>query len=311
MNNLWKDGANPLVSVVMTTYNHKDFIAQAIESIINQKYENRELIIWDDSQNDETWEVIQKYTPKYKDRIKAFHNRPNKGIVWNMKFLLSKRSVNSQYTCFLEWDDVYDRDNIYDKINIFLKNINTGLIYNNFSIINEKWKIIQKNGLKKAKHYYKNEKINLDEVFQKDMTVTRSRSTIMVKNEMLKKYSISIPSLSDYNLISDFIFFFTVSSNEYIYWLEKPLTLYRFHSNNTSNKRHNSLPNDMMECIDYFLDNWYIGLETWKSMKSRRYNIMALSDLKWFFNNFYYWIKLWGFKDFMKRVLQYMFGNIF
>ena len=310
MNNR-KNKTNPLVSVIMTTYNHKDFVAQAIESIINQKYENRELIIWDDSQNDETWEKIQIYTEKYGNKIKAFHNIPNKWIVWNMKFLLSKRNNDSKYTAFLEWDDIYDKDNIHDKINIFLKNINTGLIYNNFSVINERWEVIQKDGLRKTKHYFENEKINLDEVFQEDKPVYRSWSTIMVKNEILDKYSISIPCLSNYNLISDFIFFCKVSSNEYIYWLSKPLTLYRLHNNNISNSRNNSLPADMMKCLDYFLDKWIINKKSRKIMKSRWYNIMALSSLKTFFISFYQWIKLWGLYDFLKRIICYIFWNKF
>jgi glycosyltransferase involved in cell wall biosynthesis len=90
------------VSIIITTYKHQDFIANTIESILCQTYVNWELLIGDDSPDDNTWDIIQQYILKYPDKINARHNQPNKGIVENINFLLSQISRESEYIAFLE-----------------------------------------------------------------------------------------------------------------------------------------------------------------------------------------------------------------
>ena len=54
----------PLVSVMMPCYNHEEYVAEAIESILNQTYNNIELIILDNGSTDRSWEIIKKYSGK-------------------------------------------------------------------------------------------------------------------------------------------------------------------------------------------------------------------------------------------------------
>jgi len=60
----------PLVTVVMPVYNAGDFLVPAIESILNQTFQNFEFIIVDDASNDGSKAVIRSYTQKYPDKIK-------------------------------------------------------------------------------------------------------------------------------------------------------------------------------------------------------------------------------------------------
>ncbi len=107
------------ISIITTTYKHQEFIAQTIESILAQTYTNRELLIGDDSPDDATREIIQSYVSKYPEKIKARHHKPNKGIVDNINFLLSKTSSSSEYIAFLEGDDIYISSNLQKKIELF------------------------------------------------------------------------------------------------------------------------------------------------------------------------------------------------
>ena len=68
----------PLVSVVMPAYNSEKYIAEAIESILNQTYKNFEFIIVHDGSTDKTLEIIQKYAKKDK-RIRVIDNEKNIG----------------------------------------------------------------------------------------------------------------------------------------------------------------------------------------------------------------------------------------
>jgi len=56
---------NPLVSVIMPAYNAERWIAEAIDSILNQTYDNIELLIYDDGSTDKTLEIIMGYANKY------------------------------------------------------------------------------------------------------------------------------------------------------------------------------------------------------------------------------------------------------
>ena len=135
----------PKISIITTVYKHQDFIAETIESILSQTFTDWELLIWDDSPDDLTWNIIQTYVKKYPDKIKAWYNNPNKWIVGNMNFLLKNVSVDSEYVAFLEWDDLYAKDNLEEKLKIFEKHTEVWMVYNNLDFIDEKWSILEKN----------------------------------------------------------------------------------------------------------------------------------------------------------------------
>ena len=70
------DKSKPLISVVLCTYNDENYISQAIESILNQTYQNFELIIWDDGSTDNTASIVKSYNDY---RVQYFYHS-NTGI---------------------------------------------------------------------------------------------------------------------------------------------------------------------------------------------------------------------------------------
>ena len=65
-----------LVSIIMPSWNTDRFIAESIQSVIDQTYTNWELLIVDDCSTDSTDEVVASFSDK---RIKYFHNEKNSG----------------------------------------------------------------------------------------------------------------------------------------------------------------------------------------------------------------------------------------
>lgn len=68
------------LSIIMVSYNEKDYIAEAIESVIAQSFTDWELIIGDDGSNDGTLEIIKNYKDKYPEKIKFYTMNRNDGI---------------------------------------------------------------------------------------------------------------------------------------------------------------------------------------------------------------------------------------
>ncbi|MCI9246435.1 MAG: glycosyltransferase family 2 protein [Clostridia bacterium] len=68
------------VSVIMGAYNCEKYIAESIESIINQTYSNIELIICEDGSSDKTYEIAKAYAEKYPEKIILLKNEKNMGL---------------------------------------------------------------------------------------------------------------------------------------------------------------------------------------------------------------------------------------
>jgi len=99
----------PLVSVLMTAYNRENYIAEAIESVLNSTYTNFELIIVDDCSSDNTVAIAGKY--KLSDnRIKIYVNDKNLGDYPNRNKAASY--ATGEYIMNVDSDDIIFKDSI-------------------------------------------------------------------------------------------------------------------------------------------------------------------------------------------------------
>lgn len=98
-----KIGERPLVSVLMANYNYASYIAQAIESVLQQTYSNWELLICDDGSTDTSRDVIARFLQI--DRRVQLISKPNGGhaSALNAAYTFAKGDV----ICLLDSDDLY------------------------------------------------------------------------------------------------------------------------------------------------------------------------------------------------------------
>lgn len=94
------------ISVAIITYNHKNYIEQALDSVLNQKTDcTYEIVIGDDCSTDGTAEIIGRYAEKYKNIIRTVKRNKNVGPTKNLYDVIS--SCKGKYIVFLEGDDYY------------------------------------------------------------------------------------------------------------------------------------------------------------------------------------------------------------
>ncbi len=103
----------PIVSVIIPTYNREKVLPNAINSVINQKYDNWELIIVDDRSTDNTKNLVNFYTKKDK-RIKYFLNDRKKGPSGARNYGIL--NSNGEYIAFLDSDDEWLNHHLSDSI---------------------------------------------------------------------------------------------------------------------------------------------------------------------------------------------------
>ena len=124
-----------LVSVLMPTYNHEAFIAQAINSFLEQQVcFDIELLIGDDCSSDNTPLIARTYAQNHPDKIHFFQYTENKGLMANYKYLLEQ--ARGKYIAVLESDDVWiDPFKLQKQVERIEHADNCGLVFSNWTII--------------------------------------------------------------------------------------------------------------------------------------------------------------------------------
>lgn len=95
----------PLVSVVMPCYNHGRFVAEAIESVLNQTYKNIEFLVADDGSQDDSAEVMKRYSRYF---AKEFYFEENTGR--RMQSLV--QNATGKYVAYMHSDDLWEPDKL-------------------------------------------------------------------------------------------------------------------------------------------------------------------------------------------------------
>lgn len=107
------------VSVIMGCYNCATTLGAAIESIINQTYQNVELIMCDDCSDDDTFVKMKDYKEKYPERIKILRNDTNLSLGPTLNKCLSL--VSGEYVARMDADDISSEERIQTQVD-FLEN---------------------------------------------------------------------------------------------------------------------------------------------------------------------------------------------
>lgn len=94
--------SNPKISVIMPVYNGEAYIATAIESILNQTFQDFELILVDDCGNDRSMDIAVAYAHK-DPRIRIIRNEENKGIAYSRNIGLAQ--CRGDYIAIMDDDD--------------------------------------------------------------------------------------------------------------------------------------------------------------------------------------------------------------
>lgn len=111
-----------LLTVLLFTYNHKQFFSKAIESVFAQKTNfDFKIHIVDDASSDGTSDLIREYAQKYPDKIIPFIREDNIGLAENMYHGI--KDIKTKYYATMETDDFWcDENKLQMQVDILEKN---------------------------------------------------------------------------------------------------------------------------------------------------------------------------------------------
>jgi glycosyltransferase involved in cell wall biosynthesis len=136
---------NSLVSVCIPAYNNGSYISETIKCILEQSYQNLELVIVDDRSTDNTVDVIKSFNDK---RIRFYQNETNLGMHGNWNKALSH--CKGEFMKLVCGDDLIDRDCIEKQLAVLTSSGNENVV-----MAVAKRRIIKHNGKEMFGSWYK------------------------------------------------------------------------------------------------------------------------------------------------------------
>lgn len=206
-----------LVSIITPTYNCAKFIGATIESVLNQTYQNFEMIIVDDASKDNTEEVVNSFKDK---RIKYIRLSKNSGPAVARNRAMEE--AKGKYMAFLDSDDLWKREKLEKQINFIKKN--------KYKIVCSDYEQIDEEGNKLNKIIPCKKKVNYNGIL---LSCPVGNSTVFYDVSKLGKFK--VPNIRKRN--DDALWLQILKKEEYMYGQKEVLMEYRIRQNSVSSNK--------------------------------------------------------------------------
>lgn len=130
-----------LVSIVLPVYNGEKYLAEAIESVLQQTYQNWELIVVDDCSTDRTASIISEYV-KADTRIRAIRNRDNMMLPASLN--IGFEVARGEYYTWTSDDNEYEKSALKAMKDYLDYNQDIQMVYADMSIVDDEGRTVRK-----------------------------------------------------------------------------------------------------------------------------------------------------------------------
>ena len=218
----------PLVTVIINCYNGEQYLREAIDSVVNQTYQNWELIFWDNQSTDSSRTIVESYK---NEKIRYFYAKEHTTLGGARK--LAIKEAKGEYVGFLDCDDQWTPTKLEKQVQL-LEPGKVELVYTNFSIA---YNGTSRSGAKMY-HYYdkiRNQKYQDNKSFYENLL----RKNFVIFSSVLFNRRIyeEIGGLDDrfqQNVDYDLLLKFSLKTE--VRSTNEEHVIYRIHDSNNSNK---------------------------------------------------------------------------
>ncbi len=205
----------PLITVLLCTYNDEAFIAETIQSILDQTYKNFEFIILNDASTDGTKDIILSFTD---DRIRYLEHEENKGLEDGKNWGIEE--AKGKYIAYIDGDDLSEPERLKIQVKHMEEHPEVGICSTRktlFGTVNNT-----------PSHVEHDLKIRARALFGTPM----EHPSCMIRTEVLRKHNIKYRK--DFPVAEDFPFMIDVMEVSKAYCIQIPLIKKRIHDQRIS-----------------------------------------------------------------------------
>lgn len=228
-----------MLSVLLISYNHSQYIHKALDSIFMQKYEGEiELVVGDDNSTDNTLQIIKEYEgkdPRFK--FKYLHSENNVGTTKN--YQRSFHQCTGKYTAIIEGDDYWTSPYKLQKMMSFLdEHLECSMVSHNYFVY-----------LEGEKKFYP--RVEIGSSFRRfgareliHDNIIGNFSTCMYRTSVLKSLPRELFDVKSYDWIINII----SGSEALLGFIEEPMSVYRIHSKGVWSQSNSN--QQLQQCLD-------------------------------------------------------------
>ena len=218
----------------MATYNGERFLREQMDSILSQTYKNIEVVACDDCSTDSTWQILQEYAHK-DGRVRCFKNEANLGFKKNFEKAISL--CKGEFIALSDQDDIWLKEKLEKQLDALNGQNSDGkrcdIACCEAELIDENSKPLHK---KFKKDIHQIEYIPKDKKKQFSILMLFNfvqGATILAKAQFLKQ-CLPVPDFHQYH---DWWFAQNAAAQNGIFYISKPLILYRSHSSQQTGEK--------------------------------------------------------------------------
>jgi glycosyltransferase involved in cell wall biosynthesis len=251
----------------MPSYNHEKFISSAIISVLQQDFDDYELLIIDDASKDMSRKIIENFREE-DGRIRVIYHRENKGIAKTLNEGIKK--ATGKFIAFIASDDLWVKEKLDRQIKV--------LEYDEDLIVWSEGEIIDSDGKSTGKTftqiYGASDKRKSGRIFEELLEGNFILgSSLIAKKENLRKIEFN----DQIKYLNDWQFYVDIAKKYEYYFISAPLVKYRIHGGSTFLDREN-YNRDRIMVSKYFLQKY--GNEIQNKTKAKIYSNIATAHLQ-------------------------------
>jgi len=221
-----------LVSVCMITYNHSEFIVQAIEGVLMQITDfDVELIISNDASADNTDELIYNILKDYCGSIVVDYIKHSNNIGMHLNGEFAIKRCRGEYIAICEGDDYWtDPNKLQLSVDFLEENSEYGLVHHDADHIFQ-------NSKRVIYGYHKSHRIKVPIGYVYDKLLVQNfiqTPTVVFRNNLLKHYYDLDESIRNGHLMVDYVMWLTFSRHTKFFYIKTSMSVYRVLENSAS-----------------------------------------------------------------------------
>ncbi|MFH1244421.1 MAG: glycosyltransferase [bacterium] len=224
---------NPLVSILIPTYNREAYLGDAINSALNQTYPNIEIIVHDDASTDQTIELLSLY---HDPHLRVIRTDTNHGMIGGWNYIVQQ--ARGEYLKFLASDDLLTPTCVAELVKATLAHPQAALITCQRKFIDGEGRPVRRGGVVKTLGFaHKSVIVNGLAHAHEILTTLRENkigepTAVLYPTKLVKKAGEYDPQFSQF---ADFEYWIRLLQFGDLVYLHRPLCSFRLHTgSNTS-----------------------------------------------------------------------------